>query len=212
MITTLSPLLTTFLIAALYKSERPGIWFYIGSAIAFLGVGCIIFKDGFTAQVEGGPDSLSATIGDMLALGAAFSWAIYSVVLRKLNATYSAQFITRKTFFYGLITAIPFWIISKEPISPPEVFLEPDVIGNLLFLGVMCSMVSYIIWAGVMGRLGAITTNNYLYIQPIFTMIIAAVIPSLHDPITILGCFGCLLIVGGLWLGDYMSGKAPSGH
>jgi len=148
----------------------------------------------------------------MLALGAAFSWAIYSVVLRKLNATYSAQFITRKTFFYGLITAIPFWIISKEPISPPEVFLEPDVIGNLLFLVVMCSMVSYIIWAGVMGRLGAITTNNYLYIQPIFTMIIAAVIPSLHDPITILGCFGCLLIVGGLWLGDYMSGKAPSGH
>ena len=63
-----------------------------------------------------------------------------------------------------------------------------------------------------MGRLGAITTNNYLYIQPIFTMLIAAVIPSLHDPITILGCFGCLLIIGGLWLGDYMSGKAPSGH
>ncbi len=212
MITTLSPLLTTFIIAALYKSERPGIWFYIGSAIAFLGVGCIIFKDGFMTQSEGGPDSLSTTIGDLLALGAALSWAIYSVVLRKLNATYSAQFITRKTFFYGLITAIPFWIISKEPISPPEVFLEPGVIGNLLFLGVMCSMVSYIIWAGVMGRLGAITTNNYLYIQPIFTMLIAAVIPSLHDPITILGCFGCLLIIGGLWLGDYMSGKAPSGH
>ena len=46
MITTLSPLLTTLLIGALYKNERPGRWTYISSIIAFLGVGCIIFKDG----------------------------------------------------------------------------------------------------------------------------------------------------------------------
>lgn len=205
MITTLSPLLTTLLIAALYKSERPGGWFYVGSVIAFLGVGCIIFKDGFTSQqVEGGPDSLSTTVGDLLALGAAFSWAIYSLVLRKLTATYNAKFITRKTFFYGLVTAIPFWLISKEPVSPVSVFLEPQVLGNLLFLGVVCSVLCYILWAYVMNQLGAITTNNYLYVQPIFTMIIAACMPSLHDPITLLGCFGCVLIIGGLWLGDYM--------
>ena len=207
MITTLSPLLTTLLIAALYKSERPGGWFYCGSAIAFAGVVCIVFKDGFNLQPAGGPDSLSATIGDLLALVAAFSWAIYSVALRKLAATYSTKFVTRKTFFYGLITALPFWFISKEPVSSPTVFLRPDVIGNLLFLGVVCSVVSYVIWAAVTNKLGSITTNNYLYAQPIFTMIIAAVIPSLHDPITILGCFGCLLIIGGLWLGDFMASR-----
>lgn len=205
MITTLSPLLTTLLIGAMYKSERPGAWVYVGSAIAFLGVGFIIFKDGFSAPDPNGPDSLSTTIGDMLALGAALSWALYSLILRKLNVTYSAQFITRKTFFYGLLTAIPFWLISSEPMVAPETLLKPTVLGNLLFLGVICSMAAYIMWAWAMGRLGAITTNNYLYIQPVATMLIAAAIPSLHDPITLLGCFGCLLIIGGLWLGDYMS-------
>lgn len=97
MITTLSPLITTFIIAALYKSERPGVWFYVGSAIAFIGVGCIIFKDGLRQASESSHSSLSTTIGDLLALGAALSWAVYSVVLRKLTATYSAQFITSQS-------------------------------------------------------------------------------------------------------------------
>ena len=204
MITTLSPLLTTLLIGAFYRSERPGLWVYAGSLIAFIGVGFIVFKDGLSAPDPNGPDTLSATIGDMLALGAALSWAFYSLILRKLNVTYSADFITRKTFFYGLVTALPFWLISSEKMVDPSVLLRPMVIGNLLFLGLVCSTGAYIIWAWVMGRLGAITTNNYLYVQPVATMVLAAMIPSLHDPITLLGCFGCVLIIGGLWLGDFM--------
>lgn len=170
-------------------------------------MGFIIFKDGFSQSVPqtDAPDALSTTIGDLLALGAAFSWAIYSLVLRKLNVTYTAQFITRKTFFYGLLTAVPFWLISKEPVSSPEVLLKPEVFSNLLFLGVLCSMVAYILWAWVMGNLGAIKTNNYLYVQPIVTMIIAAILFGKNDPITLIGCLGCFLIIGGLWLGDYMT-------
>lgn len=207
MITTLAPLLTTLLIGALYKADRPGRWTYIGSCIAFMGVGFIIFKDGLTQNAEasaGGPDALSTTIGDILALAAACSWAIYSVVLRKLNVTYTAQFITRKTFFYGLVTAIPFWLLSPEPMSTVQTLLRPEVLGNLLFLGVGCSMLAYLLWSAVMHHLGAIATNNYLYVQPIVTMIFAAVLPSLHDPLTLVGCLGAALIIGGLWLGDYM--------
>ncbi len=205
MITTLSPLLTTLLIGALYKNERPGRWTYISSIIAFLGVGCIIFKDGFTSMADAsGPDALSTAIGDLLALGAAFSWAIYAVVLRKLNVTYSAQFVTRKTFFYGLVTALPFWAISAEPVSPLSQLMSAEVIGNLLFLGLFCSMIAYIIWSAVMNPLGAITANNYLYVQPICTMIIAAILFD-NDPITAMGCFGAALIIGGLWFGYYMN-------
>lgn len=204
MITTLAPLLTTLLVGALYKDERPGRWVYVGSLLAFIGVGCIVFKDGLNQSETDAPDTLSSSMGQILALAAACSWAIYSVVLRKLNVTYSAQFITRKTFFYGLVTAIPFWIISSEPVSSPSVLLKPEVLGNFLFLGLCCSMAAYLLWSVAMGVLGAVTTNNYLYIQPISTMIIAACLFA-NDPLTLLGCFGAILIVGGLWLGDYMS-------
>jgi drug/metabolite transporter (DMT)-like permease len=204
MITTLSPLLTTLLIGALYKNERPGRWTYISSVIAFIGVGCIVFKDGFSSFTDTNSDALSTITGDLLALGAAFSWAIYAVVLRKLNVTYSAKFVTRKTFFYGLITALPFWAISSEPISPMSNLLSVEVIVNLLFLGMLCSVLAYTIWSGVMNTLGAITTNNYLYVQPICTMIIAAILFD-NDPITFMGCFGAALIIGGLWFGDMMN-------
>ena len=150
MITTLSPLLTTLLIGALYKNERPGKWTYISSLIAFLGVGCIVFKDGFSQVTESdAPDALSATIGDLLAFGAACAWAVYAVVLRKVNVTYSAQFVTRKTFFYGLITALPFWVVSSEPVSPLSQLLIPEVLGNLLFLGLVCSMGAYVLGPGL---------------------------------------------------------------
>ncbi len=205
MITSLSPLLTTLLIGALYRTERPGKWVYLGSIIALCGVGCIVFKDGLPESDESSGSAVYAFIGNMLALSASVSWAVYSLVLRKLNALYTAQFITRKTFFYGLITALPFWLISNEPATTLENLIRPEVLLNIAFLGILCSMLSYILWAYVMGKLGAITTNNYLYIQPIVTMIIAAVLPSLHDPITLLSCVGCVMIIGGLWLGDYMT-------
>lgn len=211
MIVTLGPLLTTLLIGMLYKAERPRVWTYVSSVIAFMGVGCIVFQNGGggggsehgAAQEVNG---ISAAIGNMLALAAAFSWAIYSVVLRKLNVTYSAMFITRKTFFYGLVTALPFWLISPEPFNPISILFSPEVIANMLFLGVVCSMLCYYLWAAVTGKLGSILANNYLYTQPIFTMIIAAVLFP-DEPITLLGCFGAFLVIGGLWFGDFMNNR-----
>lgn len=195
LITTLAPLLTTLLIGLLYKNERPNAWVYIGSVIALTGVVCIVFKEGFNLKVM--------PLGDMLALSAAFAWAIYAVVLRKINATYNAWFITRKTFFYGLLTATPFLIVEPE-ICPPSVLLNPVVMGNLLFLGIVASMLCYYIWAQSVNRLGAIKASNYLYIQPIVTMIFSAIAFD-NDPITAMGCAGCVLIIGGVWFGDYMT-------
>lgn len=197
LITTLAPLLTTLLIGIIYKNERPGKWVYIGSLIAFAGVACIIFKEGFNLKVM--------PMGDMLALSAAFSWAIYSIVLRKVNANYTAMFITRKTFFYGLITALPFLGFEPE-ICDPAVLLRPVVWGNILFLGLTASMIAYIIWALSIKRLGAIKASNYLYFQPIVTMIFSALLFD-NDPITLVGCGGCILIIGGVVLGDKMSRK-----
>lgn len=197
LLTTLSPLLTTLLIGAIYKNERPGIWIYVGSTVAILGVGCIIFKSGFHLEVM--------PLGDLLALSAAFSWAIYSIVLRKVNANYTALFITRKTFFYGLLTALPFMAFEPE-IAPLSALGEPVVLLNLLFLSLTASLLAYVIWSQTVKRLGAIKASNYLYFQPVMTMIVSAIILP-DDPLTLMGCVGCVLIIGGVWFGDFMSRK-----
>lgn len=196
LITSLSPILTTIILGVLYKSERPGRGFILGSVIAFIGVACVVFNASFAFEAN--------PIGDMLSLLATVAWAIYSVILRRLNSTYSALYITRKTFFYGVVTAIPFLMIEPE-IAPLSLLTRPAVLSNILFLGMFASMFSYIIWAQAIKKMGAVKASNYLYFQPIVTLVASAFI--LGDTITIVGLIGCVLIIGGVWLSDRLTQK-----
>lgn len=196
LITTTSPLFTILLIGALYKSERPSKGVVAGSAVAFLGVGLVIFNSSFNLKLN--------PMGDLLALGSALSFAIYSVALRRLNALYSAMFITRKSFFYGVLTAIPFLAFEPE-ICSPRVLLQPAVWGNLLFLAAGCSVIAFVVWSIANKRIGAIRANNYLYFQPVWTLVFSAIL--LSEPIYTIGVIGCALIIGGVWLSNYLGGK-----
>lgn len=196
LITTLAPLITTLGIGALYRSERPTRGVVMGSMIAFVGVGFVIFNSSFVVKMN--------PLGDLLALLAAVCFAVYSIVLRKLNALYSVMFISRKTFFYGIVTALPF--LAFEPdMSDPRVLLRPEVMGNMLFLGLFASMIAYAIWAQSIKRLGAVRASNYLYVQPIVTLIASFFI--LNENISLVGYIGCALILVGLWVSDRFSGN-----
>ena len=194
LIVTLAPLITTLLVGAVYKSERPGRGVYIGSLVALTGVGFVIFNSSFVLDVN--------PLGDLLSLSAALSWAVYSLVLRKLNAFYSVMFISRKTFFYGMLTAIPF--LMFQPVHTPlNVLLRAEVWPNFLFLGVFCSMLAFIIWAWANKGLGAVKANNYLYFQPIVTLVASALF--LGEKVSLIGYTGCGLILVGVWLSDRLS-------
>lgn len=191
LITTLAPLITALIVATLYRTEHLSKGVIIGSFIALAGVGCVIFNSSVVVKVN--------PVGDLLALGAAICWAVYTVVLRPLNAVYTAWFITRKTFFYGLVTAIPFLIGEGTGITQ-EVLMQPAVWCNLLFLGIVCSMLAYVLWAQTIKHLGAIKGGNYLYLSPLVTLILSAIV--LGERVSLIGYVGCALILAGVILGD----------
>ncbi|MDE7154349.1 MAG: DMT family transporter [Muribaculaceae bacterium] len=199
LITSVSPLLTVLLIGLFYKSERPTRGVLFGSCIALLGVACVVFNSGFNMQVN--------PLGDMLALGAAFSWAFYCIILRKVNANYSALFITRKSFFYGIVTALPFLAFETHFTSPARL-LEPEILWNMLFLGVIASMLCYYLWALAMKVVGTVKINNYMYLQPVFTLVLAYFILAEH--ISALGYTGCFLILTGLYLSEKLAKKGKN--
>ena len=192
LLTSMSPLITALLVALIYKTEKLGVGSWVGSAIAVMGVVCVVFNSSHSLEVR--------PLGDFLSLAAAFSWAIYSLVLRRLNARYDVWFITRKTFFYGLVTAVPFLIFERDTVNIIEAIQQPAVWGNLLFLGLGASTVAYVLWALTVKQVGAVRANNYMYLQPVITLVVSAVV--LGEKITLLGCTGIVLIIGGLWLGE----------
>ena len=199
LLVTTSPLITTMLMWMIYKNEKPGKGTIVGSLIAFIGVACVIFNSSFV--IESNP------IGDILSILAAVSWSIYSLVLKKLNAMYSVMFISRKTFFYGVLTALPFMLFQPNLCSP-IVLLRPEVWGNLLFLGAFASMLAYILWAQSVKHLGAIKASNYMYISPIITLV--ASVAFLGEDLSLIGGTGCALILGGMWLGEYLERKSQN--
>ena len=193
LLASISPIFTTVLMSVIYKTRmRPGV--VVGSLVAFAGVGCVIFSHG--------SGLVFSPTGDLLALSAAVSWAIYTIAVKRLIPLYNSFFITRKLFFYGVITALPLLFFQNAPLRVWILFdfSQPQYILNFLFLVMMCSVCAYLIWNEAMKILGPVTANNYLYLQPLITMIVAFFV--FGEKIYMLGYIGCFLIIGGLVISD----------
>lgn len=193
LLVSISPVFTAVLLSVVYKT-RMKLGVILGSVIAFLGVACVIFSNGEGFEIR--------PVGDILALVASISWAIYTVAVKRLSPIYTSLFVTRKIFFYGVITALPLLIIQNEPLHIGSLFNgeNPSFTINFIFLVVFCSVCAYLIWNEAMKKLGSVTANNYLYLQPMVTMIAAYFI--LDEIITPMGYVGCFLIIGGLVISD----------
>jgi drug/metabolite transporter (DMT)-like permease len=72
---------------------------------------------------------------------------------------------------------------------------------NFLFLGIGASALCYVTWNYAVSILGAVKTSIYIYLIPIITIIISAIV--LHETITLVALIGVLLIIFGL----YISGR-----
>ena len=191
LIVCMCPLFAAFLISLFYKSERMRPIQIAGSLMAALGVVAVVLNGHFVLHLS--------PLGDSLAFAACLCWAFYSLLLIPANRKYPALFITRKVFFYGLVSIIPYYIMVPE-MPPMDVLMRTDIILNLLFLGCIASMLCFLTWTWVMDKIGAVTATNYVYFNPVVTIILAWLI--LSEKITIYFLLGTLLILIGMYLAD----------
>lgn len=185
-----APVITAFLAALFYKeSFRKKM--LLGSAVALVGVGLVVFNGSIVLKIN--------PAGDLLTLGAAVSWAFYCLILKRLGGSYPILFITRKVFFYGLLSLLIYCLFF--PLEFETALLSrPVVYGNLLFLGVVASMLCYIMWNTAVKFLGAAKTTNYIYIVPLVTLLTSAFF--LSETVTLASLTGALLIIGGVYAAE----------
>ena len=161
-----------------------------------LALGTLLALGGMALMMFDGQRVHVSLRGDLLALGAALCWALYSMFIGRLTDEYGPVFATRKVFFYGLLTILPF-LLGRE-FAPLELFAQPVVWGNLLFLGFCASLACFVAWNLVTARLGNITAVNYVYLNPVFTLITAMIL--LGERLTPAGAVGSALILAGVIL------------
>ena len=191
------PLFAMLLFALFFRqSEKITRLQALGSLVAFLGMVVVVLNGHFVLHLS--------PLGDLLAFGACLCWAVYSLLMKAAVSGYSSLFITRKVFIYGLLTIIPYYILvpSEASIffsSPSHLFTFSTIL-NLLFLGVVASMLCYLTWNWVIGKLGPVIATNWVYFNPITTILFAWWL--LDEKITIWFLLGSALILLGMYLAD----------
>lgn len=185
------PLFTMLAARMLYRSERLTAREMAGSAVAFVGMATVVLNGRFVLHLS--------SKGDALAFAACLCWAAYSLLMKHAMKRYSAMFITRKVFFYGIVTILPYYIYV--PAFPSvATLLRPDVAANLLFLGCVASLLCFLTWNWALAHLGAVRCTNWVYFNPIATMIAAAIV--LGERITPFFLVGSALILLGMYLAE----------
>ena len=187
-----APLITAIAAAFFYKDERMDSRQVGGSLLAFVGMVMVVLNGKFILHLN--------TLGDTLALAAAICWTFYSLILKGTSERYSTVFITRKVFFYGLVTMIPYFLFIS-PLDPdPTILSRPQVYGNLIYLGLVASLICFLVWNKVVTVLGTVRTMNLIYTQPFFTMLFSYLI--LSERITWMAIAGALLISIGMFFAE----------
>lgn len=160
-IVAVSPFFTMFFGIWLLKQTRPGVRFFIGFLIAMTGILCI--------SLEGSQNLALNPKGDLLALGAAIVWALYSTITKKIsNFEYTTIPMTRRIFFYGLLCMLPVIMLSGMELPKVEQLTGLNI-ANILFLGLGASAMCFVSWNSAVRILGTVQTSVYIYAVPVVT-------------------------------------------
>ena len=192
LIVATAPIITAFLAHFFTKGEKLNKNLFLGFLTAISGVFLVMFNGNFVLKLN--------PIGDILALSAAICWSVYSITTKKFGSKYNHLYLTRKIFFYALLTMTPFLFTSEFNFDVNKL-LNFEVLSNLLFLGVVASSICFVVWNYTVDKLGVVKTNNYVYLIPAITLILSVLI--LNEKITLYSSLGAIFI----FLGVYISEK-----
>lgn len=170
-----------------WHNEKPKPSFFVGFAVSMIGICFISFN---SAKMRLNP------LGDLLTLSAAFVWACYSMLTRRIASYgYNTVQTTRRTFMYGLIFMLPalFFFDADFNIG---VFTDRLNILNLLYLGLGASALCFVTWNLAVKILGPVKTSVYIYITPVVTVVTSVIV--LSEKVTPSSAVGTLLTLAGL--------------
>lgn len=157
-----------------------------GIAIGFAGVAVVLAERG----LEAAPGALS---GDLTVLGAVVCWSLYSVLGKPLVERHGTMAVTAASLLCGTALMIPFEVWALWDLAPGSISAAGW--GAVLFLALVTSVTSYLLWYYALRRLPAGRVAIFMNLQPVLT---AALSVTLLDEVLTASLFGggALVIAG----------------
>ncbi len=187
----LTPVFTALLARALL-GEAFGPARVAGLVIAFAGAVVIVVTRSGNVRVLG----LPATPGDFLLLISALNWAVFTVLSKPVLARHPPTVMMAYVMLLGWLMLLPFFAAAGGWSSLAG--LSRAGWAGLLFLGLLCSGLAYIFWYGALQVGDASQVAAFLYLEPLVTLLTAAVV--LGEPVTAWTLAGGTAVLVGVWL------------
>jgi drug/metabolite transporter (DMT)-like permease len=184
-----APVFMAILGFTLYK-EKITLLQFAGILVAIAGLLLLIGKGDITNI------GLIENRGDLLVLGSAFTWGVYSMVNKKISLSYSPLMSILYLFLMMAVIIIPFNLNSETIDS--VINLSTISWMWILFLGIFCSGIAYVIWAQALRDMESAKVGAFLYFEPLVTVVAAWFF--LNEEITLLMIFSGLLITAGVFI------------
>lgn len=168
-------------------------WYQIaGIVLAAFGVLLVVTKGDLAAVATG----KFGTIGDFLIVISTLNWAIFSALSRSGLKKHSSALMMFYVMGFGWVfTSILFFFSSGvQQISS----IPWNGWVAITFLGIFCSGVAYIFWYDALQVLPVAQTGAFLYLEPVVTVIVAALV--IKEAILLATLIGGITILIGVWL------------
>ena len=185
-----SPIVSALLLMLFHREERLNRKQGIGFAVAFAGVILVVFNGAVALKLN--------PVGDLLALVASTSWAVYCILLRLWSDGDDSLLITRKLMFYGILTVLPMVAMETTPIDYDGLLTWGNLL-KLAYLGLVGSAGCYFLWNLAVTGIGVLKSNLYIYMIPLVTLMVSSIF--LEESITAMGFAGILTVIAGMILG-----------
>ncbi|MBI3123587.1 MAG: DMT family transporter [Ignavibacteriales bacterium] len=185
----ITPVFMTIL-ALIFFKEKISKQQLVGIIISFAGLILLVSK-GDLSSID-----IINNKGDVLIISSSLTWAVYSMASKKATLNYSPVMATLYLFIIVAILISPF-AINKENIAAVA-NLSLGGWSAIIFLGILCSGVAYVLWAQALTEMSASRVGAYLYIEPFVTFFGSWIL--LGEQITFLMLVSGLIIIGGVVL------------
>lgn len=155
--------------------------------LATLGVLCIV----------GVGNTEASSTGGLILVGAALTWALSSVLIKRCPAEYSALVITAYGILIAFIVMTP---VLFQQLSALDFHLltQPTILGSIFYLGVIATAGAFYFWNRGLQLVEAGKGSLYFFLQPVVGSLLGWL--CLGEQVTIWFWLGSFLILTGVLL------------
>lgn len=149
--------------------------------------------------IIGPGDDISSSfhLGGIILGIAALTWALMSVLVKRVPGDYSLLVLTTYAILAAFLVITPL-VITQINFNKIDLVLQPAISGGVLYLGIVSTAGAFYLWNKGLQMVDATTGGLYFFFQPLVGTLLGWLF--LGEQVGITFWIGALLIIGGVLL------------